>query len=258
MTPPADLGGKTAVVTGASSGIGEEIARQLARAGARVAVLGRDDTRTRAVAETIRAAGYEAHPIVADLLGDGVPDQVVREALDVFGRIDILVHSAGLYEPSPLVSTPIESFDRMWAINIRVPFVLTRSAAPHMHRGGVILFVSSISGHVGFANEAAYASTKGGLDAFTRSLAVELASAGLRVNGVAPGFTETPMNEEVRKNAEIVEAAQANTLDGRLGRVEDIAASVCFLASDAADHIHGVILPVDGGYPVSRIQQGLV
>jgi NAD(P)-dependent dehydrogenase (short-subunit alcohol dehydrogenase family) len=247
--------GRTAVVTGATSGIGEAIAIELARAGARTVLVGRDRERLDGV---VAAAGGECRGVCVDLVDDEAPAAVVGEAVEEFGAIDVLVHSAGIYEPASLPGTPLEVFDRTLAINVRAPFALTQAALPHLSRNSSVVFVGSISGHVGFANEAAYAATKAAIDGLTRALAVELAPRGVRVNCVAPGFTASPMNARFREDApDVVQRAVTSTLSRRLGRVEDVAAAVLFLASDAASQIYGVVLPVDGGYPVSSIQSGI-
>jgi NAD(P)-dependent dehydrogenase (short-subunit alcohol dehydrogenase family) len=146
----------------------------------------------------------------------------------------------------------------VWETNVRAPFRLLQAALRHLEEsGGVVVFISSISGHVGFANDSAYAATKAAVDALVRCLSIELAPRGVRVNAIAPGFTETPMNEKFREDPSMVDRAVMSTPAGRLGKPYDIAAAVAFLASDAASYIHGAIIPVDGNYPTSSIQLGL-
>jgi glucose 1-dehydrogenase len=141
---------------------------------------------------------------------------------------------------------------------VRAPFALTQAALPHLNRDSAVVFIGSISGHVGFANESAYAATKAAVDGLTRALAIELAPRGVRVNCVAPGFTSSPMNAVFREGSpDVIQRVVESTLSKRLGRVEDVAAAVLFVASDAASQIYGVVLPVDGGYPISSIQSGI-
>ncbi len=179
--------GAVAIVTGASSGIGAEVARQLATAGARVVIVGRHRGRLERITAEVEAAGGESLSVEADLVLEGGPDRVVEAAVERFGTIDILVHSAGIYEPGPLAALSAATLDRTWATNVRAPLRLTQAALPHLGaKGGSVTFISSISGRVGFANEAAYAGTKAAVEGMTRALAVELAPSGIRVNCVAP------------------------------------------------------------------------
>jgi NAD(P)-dependent dehydrogenase (short-subunit alcohol dehydrogenase family) len=174
--------------------------------------------------------------------------------------LDILVSAAGIYKSQPIAETSSEDLDQVWAINVRAPYRLVQAALEHLQRdGGAVIFISSVTGHVGFANESAYAATKAALDGLVRALAVELAPWGIRVNGVAPGFTETPMNEAFRRHDEhLVERAIRCIPAGRLAQPRDIASAVAFLASEAASYIQGAIIPVDGNYPTSSMQLGIL
>jgi NAD(P)-dependent dehydrogenase (short-subunit alcohol dehydrogenase family) len=253
-----DLSGKRALVTGASSGIGAEVARELGACGASVALNGRDERRLTDVVADIERAGGRAVAVSGDLAADDGPAAVADATARELGGIDILVPSAGIFEPQPFDETSADALDRVWAINVRAPFRLLQSALPRLEDGGgVVVFISSISGHVGFANDSAYAATKAAIDGLARALSVELGPRGVRVNAIAPGFTETPMNEGFREDRAMVDRAVACTPAGRLGRPADIAAAVAFLASDGAEYIHGIMLPVDGNYPTSAIQLGL-
>jgi len=195
--------------------------------------------------------------VVEDLTVDGAPERVVGSALATYGRIDVLVHSAGIFGPKPFLETPLAEFDATWRINVRAPFALTQAAVPHMADGSVVVFVSSVDGHVGFASDSAYGPSKSAIDGLTRALSIELAQHGIRVSAVAPGFTETPMNAPYREGGQLADAAIRETPAGRLATVDDIATCVLFLASDAASYTHGTILSVDGGYPTSPLQRGM-
>jgi NAD(P)-dependent dehydrogenase (short-subunit alcohol dehydrogenase family) len=242
--PSSRLDGKVAIVTGASSGIGFAIAEAMAEAGAKVVVAGRDDERLRLAA----AAAGDARVVSADLAEDDAPARIVSEALDAFGRIDSLVHSAGIFWPKPLGDAPLEDFDMQWRVNVRAPYALTQAALPHLGPDSSVIFVSSIAGQVAFPNSAAYCATKGAVEQLTKALAVELSPQGIRVNSIAPGNIRTPMNEELLKDPDYEQMYLDGTPYGRVGVVEDIAPLAVFLASDGARYIHGESILVDGGW----------
>ncbi|MBB5076395.1 SDR family NAD(P)-dependent oxidoreductase [Nonomuraea endophytica] len=242
-----DLSGKVAVVTGASSGIGAEIARAAGAAGAHVVLAGRSESRLEEAAKAVTAAGADAATVAVDLRADDAPEAIVAAALARFGRIDVLVHSAGIYTQASLEETTDEVFDDQWTINVRAPFRLTRAVRPHLGRGASIIFVSSMSGHVGSPNDSAYCASKGAIELMVKALATELAPAGIRVNAVAPGNVHTPINQELI-TAEVEREIVAATPAGRIGLVHDISPAVVFLASDAAAYVVGASLPVDGGF----------
>lgn len=241
----AVLAGKVAVVTGASSGIGTAIASAMAGAGADVVLTGRDRRR---LEDCCRPLGASAAYVAVDLTDDAAPGQIVDTAVERFGSLDVVVHSAGIFEPRPFVESSLESFDRQMNLNVRAPFALTQAAVPHLRGGGVVIFISSIAGHAAFPNSAAYCATKGAVELMTRALAVELAPEGIRVNALAPGNIRTPMNEQLLESAEYEASMVERTPFGRVGVVEDIAPVAVFMASDAARYVHGTSLLVDGGW----------
>jgi NAD(P)-dependent dehydrogenase (short-subunit alcohol dehydrogenase family) len=247
--------GRVAVVTGASSGIGAAAARHLAALGAHVILVGRDTERLRGALEGTRTAGADGRhvAIAADLTDAADIEEIARAVQEGPARVDVLVHSAGIYEPTPFGAITATDLDRVWGINLRAPFLLTQALVPMMPGGASIVFVSSASGRIGVADETAYCASKSGLDGLMRALAVELAPA-IRVNTVAPGFTKTPMNEELRRDSSAVVRAEQAILANRLGNTDDVAQAITYLASDAASFVYGAILPVDGGYPISHIQ----
>jgi NAD(P)-dependent dehydrogenase (short-subunit alcohol dehydrogenase family) len=242
--PDFELGGRVAVVTGASSGIGAAIAEALSQAGARVVLTGRDETRLRRVADGLG----EHHVVPADLAEDHAVGSIVAETLGVFGALNVLVHSAGIFWPKPFAEAPLSDFDEQFRINVRVPYALTQAALPHLRPDGSVIFISSIAGRVGFPSSTAYCGTKGAVELMTKSLAMELAPIGVRVNAIAPGNVHTPMNERLFESDDYNRSMIDRTPFGRVGVVEDIAPAAVFLASDAARYIHGESILVDGGW----------
>jgi NAD(P)-dependent dehydrogenase (short-subunit alcohol dehydrogenase family) len=240
MSRVLDLTGKSVVVTGASSGIGQAIAAELGAAGADVLAVGRNEGR-------LREAGAAA-TLAIDITADEAPQAIVDAALGAFGRLDALVHSAALFEPVAFGEVTPESFDRQWHTNIRAPFLVSQAALPHLGPGSSIVFISSIAGHVGFPSSTAYCATKGGIELMTRALAMELSPLGIRVNAIAPGNVHTPMNAELRAIPGYEDGCNAVTPAGRFGEPEEIAAAVLFFVSDAASYVHGASLLVDGGW----------
>jgi len=148
-------------------------------------------------------------------------DRIVAAALEAFGRIDSLVHSAGIFWPKPLGEAPLEDFDMQWRVNVRAPYALTKAALPHLGPDSSVIFVSSIAGQVAFPNSAAYCATKGAVEQLTKALAVELSPQGIRVNCIAPGNIRTPMNEEMLKDPDYEQMYLDGTPYGRVGVVED-------------------------------------
>jgi NAD(P)-dependent dehydrogenase (short-subunit alcohol dehydrogenase family) len=232
------------VVTGASSGIGAAVAQAMSEAGAKVVATGRDEERLRALAATLG----EHRVVVADLAAEGSPDRIVAETIAAFGGLNVIVHSAGIFLPRPFAEAPLEEFDAQFLVNVRAPYALTQAALPHLQPDGAVVFVSSIAGHVGFPLSAAYCGTKGAIELMTKSLAMELAPVGVRVNAVAPGNIHTPMNERLFESPDYERSMIERTPYGRVGVVEDIAPVAVFLASDAARYVHGESILVDGGW----------
>jgi len=242
--PGFTLDGKVAVITGASSGIGAGIAQAMSDAGARVVVTGRDEERLRVCSDSLG----EHHIVIADLEDDDAPRRIVAETIDAFGALNVLVHSAGVFWPSPFAEAPLEEFDQQFRVNVRAPYAVTQAALPHLQPYGAVVFVSSIAGYVGFPNSTAYCGTKGAVELMTKSLALELAPVGVRVNAIAPGNVRTPMNASFFESEKYERAMIERTPFGRVGVVEDIAPVAVFLASDAARYIHGESILVDGGW----------
>jgi len=261
------LEGRTALVTGASRGIGAASARALAEAGARVALVARSQDQLDQLAESLAAAGPPAvgraaggpaaggkvagGPVVlaADLRDANQVTGVARRALEVLGRVDVLVNNAALGARLPTVDTGAELIDDLLAVNIRAPLLLIAALIPAMSEGGrgSIINLSSVSGLVGTPKRAAYAASKGAIDAATRSLAAELGPVGIRVNSVAPGVVDTDMWASNKKIPGVEESIDSMTPLRRWAQPDDIADVIVFLASDASRFITGETISVDGG-----------
>lgn len=245
----AALEGKRALVTGASSGMGEETTKAMAAAGAAVVAVGRNRERLDRVVAEASAEGEEVVAVARDLTEEGAPAAIVAEAVERLGGIDVLANVAGIMELGPLAEATTESLERQFRTNVRAPFELTREALPHLRESrGAVIFISSMAALAAFPESSAYTASKGAIDALARQLAVELAPDGIRVNAIAPGEIDTPMNTDFyREHPEFVEEMREFTPAGRLGEAADIALAAVFLASDMARFVYGVSLPVDGG-----------
>ena len=243
---PTSLDGLTALVTGASRGIGAAIARALDRAGARVALAARDAAALDAVASQLH---NDPVVLAADLADPAVPARLVADASDRLGRIDVLVNNAAVAARTPTAELDAALVDRLYAVNVRAPLLLIAALIPSMiERGsGVIVSVSSGSAVVGTPRRAAYAATKGAIDAATRSLAIELGPHGIRVNSVAPGVVDTEMWARNKAIPGVIEQIEALTPLRRWATPEDIADVVAFLASDGARFVTAETVCVDGG-----------
>jgi 3-oxoacyl-[acyl-carrier protein] reductase len=240
-----ELQGQTALVTGGSRGIGLAIARDLASAGARVAVVARDGARAEAAAGELPGEGHRGYAV--DVADPEACNALVKQVEADFGALDILVNNAGVTRDNVLMRIKDEDWNAVLDTNLRGAFNLMRAASRGMmkRRSGRIINISSVVGVTGNAGQANYAASKAGLIGMTKSVAKELAGRGVLVNAVAPGYIETDMT------AELPEAARATLMNGialgRLGKPEDIAPAVRFLAGPGASYITGQVLVVDGG-----------
>jgi 3-oxoacyl-[acyl-carrier protein] reductase len=241
-----DLTGRVALVTGASRGIGKAVALTLARAGATVVAGARGD-HAGATVEEIVAAGGRGRAVSLDLTDAASVDAAVKQALDDFSRVDILVNNAGITRDQLMLRMKRDDWDAVIATNLTGAYLCSQAVLKAMvrQRYGRIICVSSVVGQTGNAGQANYAASKAGLIGFAKSLAREVASRQITVNVVAPGFIDTDMTRAVP------EAVQQEWVKGiplgRLGRTEDVAQAVCFLASDGASYITGHVLAVNGG-----------
>jgi 3-oxoacyl-[acyl-carrier protein] reductase len=243
----AQLEGKIALVTGASAGIGRATALELAREGAAVAVLARSRDKLESLAAEIRAAGGKALALAADVSDAGAVQEAVDTAILELGGLHLLVNNAGITRDNLILRMKDEDWDAVLETNLKSAFLFCRAAAKHFLRQkeGGIINIASVVGLTGNAGQANYAASKGGLIAFTLSLAKELASRGIRVNAVAPGFIETAMTDALPESAR--EGTRSLIPLGRFGSPLEIAKVVAFLAGPGASYITGVTLRVDGG-----------
>jgi 3-oxoacyl-[acyl-carrier protein] reductase len=240
-----DLTGKRALVTGASGGIGREIAKALAKAGARVALSG---TRTEALEATRAEIGSADHPILACNLSDlSAVDQLVPAAEAALGGIDILVNNAGITRDNLFMRMKDEEWDEVLAVNLTAAFHLTRAVLRGMmkQRYGRIIGITSVVGVVGNPGQGNYAASKAGLIGMSKALAYEVASRNITVNTIAPGFIASAMTDELNEKQK--EAILAKVPAGRLGEANEIAAAAVFLASAEAGYVTGHTLNINGG-----------
>jgi 3-oxoacyl-[acyl-carrier protein] reductase len=240
------LAGKVALVTGASRGIGRAIAVRLAEQGATVVAAARGDHAADCVA-LLTARGFNAEALGVDVTDTDALEAVPGGIVGRHGRLDILVSNAGITRDQLLMRMKREDWDAVLATNLTATFVLAQAAMRPMlkQRGGRIIAVSSVVGQMGNAGQTNYAASKAGLVGFVKALAREVASRSITVNAIAPGMIETDMTRAVTEKSQVDWAAQIPL--GRLGSVDEVAAAVCFLASDEAAYITGHVLAVNGG-----------
>ncbi|GAB3960074.1 SDR family oxidoreductase [Actinoallomurus acanthiterrae] len=241
-----DLSGRTALVTGASRGIGRAIAERLAADGARVAVhYGGNEA---AAKETVAAIGEDrAFTVRAELSAPDAVDTLFARLDEEFDGLDILVNNAAIATSSDFENTTPEEFDRIFAVNARAPFFIIQRALPRLRDGGRIVNISSGVTRIAMPEIITYAMTKGALETFTRTLAQQLGPRGITVNTVAPGIIDTDVNASWLRDPEAAAAAAARAALGRVGRPEDVADVVAFVASDDARWVTGDWIDVTGG-----------
>ena len=249
-----DLGGKVAVVSGGSSGMGAVVCERLAVSGASVVVGGRDAARTAAVVEAIRTAGGDAVAALGDVADSAQAASLVSAAIDAFGGLDIVVNAAGVIHRADAGGTSDDDWHRVMSINVDGTFFLSRAAVPVLRErgGGVIVNISSTCGLVGSAGLVAYCASKGAVTNLTRAMALDHASEGIRINAICPGSVDTPMLVSEHPDGTTADEVFARNLasipEGRIPEPAEVADLTLFLCSDAARHVHGANISLDGGY----------
>ena len=248
-----DLIGRHAVVTGASRGIGQEIAIALARAGADVAVTARKPASLNACVAAITALGRKAVPLALDVREAAAIDAVFAKAEAALGPLSILVNNAGVEEVKPSLEVSEALWDKILDTNLKGAFFCAQAAAKRMRDsgGGSIINLCSLTSEVGIPTAAPYGASKTGLLGLTRALAAEWAALNIRVNAIAPGYFRTAMTEVFYSNADWQQAMRAKIPLGRFGNLSDLDGIAVFLASQASAYITGQCFPVDGGFLAS-------
>ena len=245
-----NLKNKVAIVTGSRRGIGKAIALALAKAGANIVVsdINLDDCNK--LVEEIKAINGNALAVKTDVSNPEDVSQMINLTTEKFGKVDILVNNAGIYMQKSLTDVTEQDFDRTLDINLKGVFLCSKAVVPEMIKQGKgkIINIASIAGQVGFANSSAYCASKGAIINITRELALELAQYKINVNAIGPGVIETDMTKDLLEDKATKETLLANIPLSRIGKPEDIANAVLFLASDNSDYITGITLFVDGGW----------
>jgi gluconate 5-dehydrogenase len=243
------LDGKAGVITGGGSGIGRALADAFTAAGATVAVL--DLTRADAAAAEL---GGGAIALTADVTDEAAVAAAFAEAAERLGRLDFLVNSAGIRHVARFTELPVDVWRRTIDVNLTGTFLCCQAAARLMleRGGGAIVNLASIAGQLALTQRAAYNASKGGVMALTRSIAADLAADGIRCNAIAPGVIETPLSAPYFTDERMRTVLETNSPNGRWGQVADVAGPAVFLCSDAAAHVHGEILFVDGGWNAAK------
>jgi NAD(P)-dependent dehydrogenase (short-subunit alcohol dehydrogenase family) len=243
------LRGKVALVTGASRGIGREIALALAGAGADVALAGRDTGRLDGVAGEVRALGRTALPVATDVTDRAHVENLVARTVAELGGLDVVVNNSGVVSSVPLLEVTDEEWDRVLDTNLRGVFLVTRAAGRHLveQGSGKVVNIASNFAFKGVAGHAAYCASKAAVVAFTRTMAVEWARHGVQVNALAPGYVATDLNADVRSDADAEARIVRSVPARRMGRADEMGPWVVLLASSASDYMTGETVTIDGG-----------
>jgi NAD(P)-dependent dehydrogenase (short-subunit alcohol dehydrogenase family) len=243
-----DLGGRVAIVTGAGGGLGSWLSAGLAAAGAHVLLSDHPDAALDPVAEAIAAGGGSVDTFRCDLLEDGAPERLAGIAIERHGRIDVLVNNAGVNKREPILEVARETWDRIAALNLRVPFELSRACAREMREGGSIIHIGSLNNAIGLEGVSVYGAHKAALCQLAKSMAIEWAGRGIRVNALCPGFMLTPLSKPLWDDAVRGKWIVERSLLRRPGYPEELVGTCLLLASPAGSFITGQTMYVDGGW----------
>lgn len=244
------LKGHVAVVTGASKGLGRQMAEALAAAGAQVVLVARNESLLADVVQGIRESGGEAEHVAADVTDETAGSEVEQAVQEFYGDCDILINNAGINNRKPIEEMSLDEWNEMIAVNLTGAFIMSRTFIPGMKRKkwGRVINLTSIMSHVSLPNRTAYSTTKSGLLGFTKALALELASHNITVNGISPGPFATEMNRPLIEDPEKNRQFLARLPVGRWGRVEEIGQLAVYLCSEGAGFLTGTDVVIDGGW----------
>lgn len=248
---PFELHGKVALVTGAGRGLGRGMALALAEAGADVVAVSRSVDQLEETVECLRGYGGEHRAIPWDLTEVGELDELMQKAAEPRGRVDVMLHAAGLQVRKPALDVTPEDWEAVQRVHLRAAFFLSQAAARHMverGNGGKIVLVASLTSHIGVPEVAPYAAGKSGVLGLVRTLAVEWAPHSIQVNAVGPGYFRTSITEELFADPERRKKLLSRIPAGRPGEPEDLAGAAVFLSSPASDYVTGQVINVDGGW----------
>lgn len=247
------LPGKVAIVTGAGRGLGRSMAQMLSQAGAHVVVASRTASELDSFVAEAAARGAQALAVPTDVTDEAAVQNLVAQAIQAFGRVDIVVNNSGIVDTVPLLEQSAEAWDRVIATNLRSVFLLTKTVGPHLieQESGKIINIASNFALMGVANHASYGASKAAVINFTKSMAVEWAKHGIQVNAIAPGYFATDLNAEMRADEEMTRKVLRATPARRMGNAAELGPWVLLLAGAESDFMTGEVIVIDGGQSVT-------
>ncbi len=240
-----ELKNKVALITGASGGLGEQMALALSKQGAKIAILDIKEKEGKKVTKKIKT---NAHFYKTDILDEEDIKSSINSVKKDFGKIDILVNNAGVFYQSQIKSTSKEDWEKLISVNVTGYFLVTKNCIPLMKKGGKIINISSVAGHHAFANSTAYNVSKGAVIQMTKSMAIEYSQKGINVNAICPGMFTTSMTQNLLRNKEVKKMIESSVLLKRAGKTQEIAGLIIYLSSDECSYMTGSIITIDGGW----------